>query len=136
MPERLVLCGGVKHAGGNSTLRLALSGRSRNITLRLEDLSKKFVRNVPSVLTDLIEIASYVYCAIRPRAGAVTCSGEWALIGGATFTSSSPLEIQIIGIARTSWNRFVLPSRFYPMTATHSILRRRSEPVPEICTGR
>jgi 7-cyano-7-deazaguanine synthase in queuosine biosynthesis len=63
MPERLVLCGGGKRTGGNSALKLALSGQSRNITLRLEDISKKFLRNVPSLLTDLIEIASYVYCA-------------------------------------------------------------------------
>jgi hypothetical protein len=44
MPERLVLCSGAKRAGGNSTLRLAPSG---NITLKLEDISKKMVRNVP-----------------------------------------------------------------------------------------
>jgi 7-cyano-7-deazaguanine synthase in queuosine biosynthesis len=62
MPERLVLCSGAKRAGGNSTLRLALSGRS-NITLKLEDISKKMVRNVPDLLIDLIEIATYVYCA-------------------------------------------------------------------------
>jgi hypothetical protein len=63
MPERLVLCSGAKRAGGNSTLRLALSGRSKNITLKLEDISKKMVRNVPDLLIDLIEIATYVYCA-------------------------------------------------------------------------
>jgi hypothetical protein len=63
MPERLVLCSGAKRAGGNSTLRLALSGRSQNITLKLEDISKKMVRNVPDLLIDLIEIATYVYCA-------------------------------------------------------------------------
>src|SRR3984893_9651346 len=63
MPERLVLCSGAKRAGGNSTLRLALSGRSQNIRLKLEDISKKMVRNVPDLLIDLIEIAAYVYCA-------------------------------------------------------------------------
>lgn len=35
MPERLVLCGGAKRSGGDSTLRLALSGRAQNITLKL-----------------------------------------------------------------------------------------------------
>ena len=63
MPERLVLCGGAKRSGGESILRLALSGRSQNITLRLEDISRKLVRNVPGLLIDLIEIATYVYCA-------------------------------------------------------------------------
>ncbi len=63
MSERLVLCGGAKRAGGNSTLRLALSGRLQNITLKLEDISKRLVKNVPDLLIDLIEIATYVYCA-------------------------------------------------------------------------
>jgi 7-cyano-7-deazaguanine synthase in queuosine biosynthesis len=63
MPERLVLCSGAKRAGGNSTLRLALSGHSHNVTLKLEDISKRLVKNVPDLLIDLIEIATYVYCA-------------------------------------------------------------------------
>jgi 7-cyano-7-deazaguanine synthase in queuosine biosynthesis len=44
-------------------LRLALDGRSQNITLKLEDISKRLVRNVPDLLIDLVEIATYVYCA-------------------------------------------------------------------------
>ena len=40
-----------------------MSGRAQNITLKLEDISKKMVRNVPGLLIDLIEIATYVYCA-------------------------------------------------------------------------
>jgi hypothetical protein len=63
MPERLVLCGDAMHVGGQSPLRLALSGRSQNITLKLEDISKKLVRNIPGLLIDLIEIATYVFCA-------------------------------------------------------------------------
>ena len=46
MPERLVLCGGAKRAGDDSPLRLALDGRSQNITLKLEDISKRVVKNV------------------------------------------------------------------------------------------
>ena len=63
MSERLILCGGVRRTGGDLILRLALSGRSKNITLRLEDISRKLIRNVPGRLTDLVEIAAYVYCA-------------------------------------------------------------------------
>ena len=63
MPERLVLCGAARRAGGDSTLRLALDGRLQNIALKLEDISKRLVRNVPDLLIDLIEIATYVYCA-------------------------------------------------------------------------
>ena len=63
MPDRLILCGGARRTGGDSMLRLALSGRSQNITLRLEDIRRRLVRNVPGLLIDLIEIAAYVYCA-------------------------------------------------------------------------
>jgi 7-cyano-7-deazaguanine synthase in queuosine biosynthesis len=63
MPERLILCGGAKRTGRDSTLRLALDGRSQNITLKLEDISKRLVKNVPGLLIDLVEIATYVYCA-------------------------------------------------------------------------
>jgi hypothetical protein len=60
MPERLVLCGGAMSAGGDSPLRLALNGRSQNITLKLEDIGKRLVASVPARLVDLIEIATYV----------------------------------------------------------------------------
>ena len=63
MPERLVLCGGAKWSGGDGALRLALSGHLQNITLKLEDISQKLVSTVPGLLIDLLEIATYVYCA-------------------------------------------------------------------------
>jgi hypothetical protein len=63
MVERLVLCGGAKRTGRDAILRLALDGRFQNITLKLEDISKRLVKNVPDLLIDLIEIATYVHCA-------------------------------------------------------------------------
>ena len=63
MPERLVLCGGAKWTGGDTVLRLALDGRAQNITLKLEDISRRLVRDVPDLLIDLVEIATYIYCA-------------------------------------------------------------------------
>ena len=53
----------MKRPGAESALRLAFEGGSRNITLKLEDISKRLVKNVPDLLIDLIEIATYVYCA-------------------------------------------------------------------------
>ena len=63
MPERLVLCGGALRAGEDSPLRLAVDGRSQNITLKLEDISKRLVTKVPELLIDLVEIATYINCA-------------------------------------------------------------------------
>jgi 7-cyano-7-deazaguanine synthase in queuosine biosynthesis len=63
MGERLVICGGAKGANGESILRLALNGLSQNIALALNDVSKKLVKNVPDLLIDLVEIATYVFCA-------------------------------------------------------------------------
>jgi hypothetical protein len=63
MAERLVLCGEAKRARPEPILRLALDGRSQNVMLKVEDISKRLVQNIPDLLIDLIEIASYVYCA-------------------------------------------------------------------------
>jgi 7-cyano-7-deazaguanine synthase in queuosine biosynthesis len=63
LPERLVLCGGARRTGTGDALHLALNGRSQNITLKLDDISKRLVRNIPDLLIDLVEIASYVFSA-------------------------------------------------------------------------
>jgi 7-cyano-7-deazaguanine synthase in queuosine biosynthesis len=65
MSERLILCGDVKRPSGTSPISLCTSGRSQNIVLKLEDIGKKMIRRVPDALIDLIEIATYVYCADR-----------------------------------------------------------------------
>jgi hypothetical protein len=42
---------------------LSLWGKDSNVTLKVSDISEKMVANIPSVLVDLLEIATYVYCA-------------------------------------------------------------------------
>ena len=65
MPDTVVLCGGVQAPirRNEAALPLNLSGPGANITLRLEDISRPMVTDVPDVLTDLLEVATYVYCA-------------------------------------------------------------------------
>ena len=65
MGETLVLCGGANagSSGMTKALRLALSGPNENITLEIDDISRRMLADVPPVLTDLLEIAAYVYCA-------------------------------------------------------------------------
>jgi 7-cyano-7-deazaguanine synthase in queuosine biosynthesis len=44
-------------------LRLNLGGRDANVSLQIDDISRRLVAEVPDVLTDLLEVATYVYCA-------------------------------------------------------------------------
>jgi 7-cyano-7-deazaguanine synthase in queuosine biosynthesis len=44
-------------------LTLEAHGDDKNINLRISDISRSMVSNVPDLLLDLLEIASYIYCA-------------------------------------------------------------------------
>jgi 7-cyano-7-deazaguanine synthase in queuosine biosynthesis len=63
--EHLVLCGGLTKPRGGSAhvLDLNLHGPSPNVHLRITDISKPLLANVPDVLVDLLEVASYIYTA-------------------------------------------------------------------------
>jgi hypothetical protein len=63
--ETLVLCGDATAPKGRplETLRLSTSGRNENISLSIDDISKRMVTDVPDMLADLLEVATYVYCA-------------------------------------------------------------------------
>ena len=64
MPETVILCGeAAARLAGEDPIRLALSGTHQNITLKLEDISERMLAGVPDVLTDLLEVATYIYCA-------------------------------------------------------------------------
>ena len=69
MPETLVLCGGVapqRRRGEQQVLRLdvgARAGRPGRVNLNIDHLSARMVEQVPDRLTDLLEIACYVFCS-------------------------------------------------------------------------
>jgi Queuosine biosynthesis protein QueC len=44
-------------------LNLDLHGHSANVRFRISDISRRLVANIPDVLVDLLEVASYVYAA-------------------------------------------------------------------------
>lgn len=44
-------------------LSLDVQGEGRNVNLRISDISRSMVSNIPDLLLDLLEIAAYVYCA-------------------------------------------------------------------------
>lgn len=64
--ERVVLCGGLSASGearGGVTVPLSLWGKDSNVMLKVSDISQRTVANIAPVLVDLLEIATYVYCA-------------------------------------------------------------------------
>ena len=77
MAERLVFCGETfaERSGIQDALQLDLGGAHPNITLRLEDISRRMVADVPDLLTDLIEVAA----AGHRGPGMTTDTSEWGL---------------------------------------------------------
>jgi hypothetical protein len=68
MREALVLCGGASKPRGaiGSLLELdvdAPEGGAAKVNLSLDRLNTKMVADVPDCLADLLDIATYVYCA-------------------------------------------------------------------------
>src|SRR5215212_7769966 len=68
MREILVRCGGAdaRRLSGADVLEIdvdAPSGSPARVRLSLDHITVPMVDNVPDVLADLVEIASYVYCA-------------------------------------------------------------------------
>jgi 7-cyano-7-deazaguanine synthase in queuosine biosynthesis len=63
--ERLVLCGGLSgpRKPGSVNLSLDRHGRPGNVHLKIPDISKRLVANIPDALVDLLEIACYIYAA-------------------------------------------------------------------------
>ena len=61
------ICGGATPdsdaAEAGKDIQLDVQGDLRNVNLKIEDISKAMVSNIPDVLLDLLEVASYVYCA-------------------------------------------------------------------------
>jgi hypothetical protein len=83
MAERLVLCGGSRAAASQTEnmLYLDLTGPGRNVELRLHDISKRMLTNLPSLAIDLLELAAYVYSAdwatSRGREASRRMGAEW-----------------------------------------------------------
>lgn len=64
--ERYILCGGYGPStlsSGVKPISLNLWEPANNVTLKIKDISRKMASEVPSVFLDLLELATYVYCA-------------------------------------------------------------------------
>ncbi|MEP6961268.1 MAG: 7-cyano-7-deazaguanine synthase [Acidobacteriota bacterium] len=76
--ERIILCGGVSpppRVNRENILPLRLGLGVDEIRLKIADITKRLAAELPPVMTDLVEVASYVYCADQ----AVTRGGNGVL---------------------------------------------------------
>lgn len=92
--ERVILCGGLTAPDGASktpTVPLSLFGKSSNVVLKLNDISRKMVSTISPVLIDLLEIATYVYCADQ----ATTRGGHAAQDYGARWRRNFRFHIPV-----------------------------------------
>ncbi len=81
LPEYRIRCGLDGGAGKHpEDLLLRIDDKEHVIRLRISQLSRKLVANLPDVVTDLIEIATYVYAADAAiRRGGLTDAGMGAM---------------------------------------------------------
>lgn len=92
--DYIILCGGAtapRRAKPDQIVRLDLGGHEPNVDLEIVDMSRRLSSDVPDVLTDLVEIASYVYCADQ----AVTRGGEGVLAFGAHWRRNFIFHIPV-----------------------------------------
>jgi hypothetical protein len=83
--DHLIRCGGaaldasLTKGRKKAPLALNLWGSRPNVMLKISDISEKMCANLPEALVDLIEIATYVYCADQ----AITRGGDGVVNYGA-----------------------------------------------------
>ncbi|MDP6505377.1 MAG: 7-cyano-7-deazaguanine synthase, partial [Planctomycetota bacterium] len=83
--ERAILCGGASSTKlrirDDDPLRLKIWGQEANVNLSFEDIRRQLLSDIPSPFLDLIEIATYVYCAdqaiTRGGAGVDNLGASW-----------------------------------------------------------
>lgn len=93
--ERLILCGGTRAPAGADTsfepIRLDLLGDAPNMELKVQDISSKLLKEIPAHLIDLLEIATYVYCADQ----AWTRGGDTLVGNGSKWRRKFHLHIPV-----------------------------------------
>ncbi len=92
--EHLILCGGAaargkRHKGPPVVLDAPRPGDG-NVHLRVEDITGAMTADLPGVVADLVEIATYVYCGDQRWAGAARRSSSTGRSGGDGCGSGCP----------------------------------------------
>lgn len=92
--EHRILCGGSiedRLPFAPKSLRLSMWGPHGNVTLRSEAVQARFAHALPAELLDLIEIATYVYCADQ----AITRGGDDVESLGANWRRPLSFKISV-----------------------------------------
>ena len=92
--EHVILCGGAKpppRVNRDKVLDLRLGSGDDQIRLKIADLTTRLVADLPPALIDLVEIASYVYCADQ----AFTRGGNGVLNFGAAWRRHLSFHIPV-----------------------------------------
>ena len=79
--ERVILCGGAlppPRVAREKLLALRLGDGDDEVRLKITDITNRLASELPAVLTDLVEVASYVYCADQ----ALTRGGDGVIAFG------------------------------------------------------
>ena len=64
MGETVILCGGVATPRrARKPLSLSMKGSKANVMLRSEDIGRHMLASLPDTLSDLLDVAAYVFCA-------------------------------------------------------------------------
>src|SRR4051812_46334365 len=97
MRDHLVICGNGSARVNPGALEVAInlsrhSRSEKNINVRIDDISSRLADNLPPLLTDLLEIASYVFCADQ-------------------FTNRGSVQMRDMGADWRRQFRFVIPVR-------------------------
>ena len=60
-----IYCGGLTAPAKSqeNTLVLDVHGKNKNVNLKIHDINRSMLANIPTILMDLLEVAAYVYCA-------------------------------------------------------------------------
>jgi len=94
LKDEIVVCGGLeapRKGKAGHTVRLNLIGDDANVDVEIVNISRRLSTDVPEILTDLVEIASYVYCADQ----VVTRGGEGVLAFGAEWRRTLRFRIPV-----------------------------------------
>ena len=103
MKQYAFICGGADPSdltSADQVFRMDLAGTNRNVNLRLTDVSRALVSDLPDLLVDLLNLPPTYIAPISARDAGPRSSRWPERHGGANFTSSCRLDVVTHGRAR------------------------------------